>query len=102
MPAVAKTLSKLSFNTMRALPARRLLTPGPAAIFSDVPPTDTAPEPTSALDAGAGAAGAATADGFDAEEPTTRRLTEQRATCGANPNGLLLSSVVPVITLPFT
>src|SRR5260370_6005266 len=100
MPADAKTFSRLSFRTMRALPARRPATPGPAEIFSDVPPGDTAREPASALPAGGAAEGTA-AGGCGAELPATRRPTAQRATCGANTNGLVASSVSHVITLPF-
>jgi hypothetical protein len=55
-PADAKTFSRLSFRIMRALPARRRVTSGPAEIFSDVPSGDTAREPASAFDADCGAA----------------------------------------------
>src|SRR5713226_3838550 len=104
MPADAKTFSRLSFKTTRALPARRRVTPGPAEILSDVPPGDAARGPVSAVDAdgGAGAAEGTAAADAGTEEPATRRPTGQRATCGANTNGFLRSSVVPVMTLPFT
>src|ERR1700674_1336612 len=102
MPADAKTFSRLSFRTMRALPARRWATPGPAEILSDVPPGDSARGPATAADADWGAAEGTADAGFGTEEPTTRRPTGQRATCGSNTNGLLRSSVVPVMTLPFT
>src|SRR5437763_7671157 len=102
MPADANTLSRLSFKTTRALPARRRVTPGPAEILSDVPPGDSAREPASVVDADGAAAEGAAAGRFGTEEPATRRPTGQRATCGANTNGLLTSSVVPVMTLPFT
>src|SRR5580765_3968381 len=100
MPAEAKTFSRLSFRTIRALPARSRFTPGPAEILSDVPPGDAARGPASAADADASGAGGTAPAGT--EEPATRRPTEQRATCGANTNGFLRSSVVPVMTLPFT
>ena len=40
--------------------------------------------------------------GFPGVLPAVSRPTSQRATCGAKVKGLSISSVVPVITLPFT
>src|SRR5260370_26654499 len=77
---------------MRAFPARRPAIPGRAEIVSDAPP----------VDADWGAAEGPAAGGCGAELPATTRPTPQRATCGANTNGLFASSVVPVMTLPFT
>src|SRR5260370_14344150 len=42
MPDADNTFSRLSFRIMRALPARRRATPGPAEILSDVPLGDIA------------------------------------------------------------
>src|SRR5258708_6962295 len=100
MPADAKTFSRLSFRTIRALPARRAVTPGPAEIRSDAPPAPAVGADGAAADGGATAGTAAGEVG--AEAPATRRPTAQRATCGANTNGLFGSSVVPVMILPVT
>jgi hypothetical protein len=95
-PPFLRTSSRLSFKTIRALPARALATLGAAMIFNDEVFGEAA---------GAGRCRAAPATGvgfFGAETPARRRLRLHRARRGANVKGLLMSSVVPVITLPFT